>query len=164
MKNAKIVTFTTVAAAEKEEVSRKRNRVKVSQCLEKSKVKNKRKNSLINIFGWLLILLLALIFNWRSVIFSWYGIRISIISQVSEEKLEENNGAGGNFILIRQGWGSSCQLIMGCTTAARYRWTAIPEVEINFLANLKGLTMWNLFPWSRKPETKSKMGEGDYSL
>ena len=66
----------------------------MSQKRTKSK-KNKRKNLLINILaGFLILLSLALIFNSkiRNIFMVWNTNKYQV-SQVSKEKLEENNGA-----------------------------------------------------------------------
>lgn len=64
-----------------------------------NKKKNKRKNLLTNILaGFLILLSLALIFNTqiRNIFIVWNTNKYQV-SQVSKEKLEENQDTEGNF-------------------------------------------------------------------
>ena len=130
--------------------------------------KNKRKNLLINILaGFLILLSLALIFNSkiRNIFMVWNTNKYQV-SQVSKEKLEENNGAEGNFdfnsvksisseAVLSAQWDAQQLPVIGGI--------AIPEVEIN-LPIFKGLDNVNLFYGAGTMKPNQKMGEGNYSL
>lgn len=139
----------------------------MSQKRTKSK-KNKRKNLLINILaGFLILLSLALIFNSkiRDVIMIWNTNKYQV-SQVSKEKLEENQDTEGNFdfdsvkaisseAVLSSQWDAQQLPVIGGI--------AIPEVEIN-LPIFKGLDNVNLFYGAGTMKPNQKMGEGNYSL
>ena len=139
----------------------------MSQRRIKSK-KNKRKNLLINILaGFLILLSLALIFNSkiRNIFMVWNTNKYQV-SQVSKEKLEENNNSEGNFdfnsvksisseAVLSAQWDAQQLPVIGGI--------AIPEVEIN-LPIFKGLDNVNLFYGAGTMKPNQKMGEGNYSL
>jgi len=139
----------------------------MSQKRTKSK-KNKRKNLLINILaGFLILLSLALIFNSkiRNIFMVWNTNKYQV-SQVSKEKLEENNGVEGNFdfnsvkaisseAVLSSQWDAQQLPVIGGI--------AVPEVEIN-LPIFKGLDNVNLFYGAGTMKPNQKMGEGNYSL
>ena len=139
----------------------------MSQKRTKSK-KNKRKNLLINILaGFLILLSLALIFNSkiRNIFMVWNTNKYQV-SQVSKEKLEENNNSEGNFdfnsvksisseAVLSAQWDAQQLPVIGGI--------AIPEVEIN-LPIFKGLDNVNLFYGAGTMKPNQKMGEGNYSL
>ena len=139
----------------------------MSQKRTKSK-KNKRKNLLINILaGFLILLSLALIFNSkiRNIFMVWNTNKYQV-SQVSKEKLEENNDTEGNFdfnsvkaisseAVLSAQWDAQQLPVIGGI--------AIPEVEIN-LPIFKGLDNVNLFYGAGTMKPNQKMGEGNYSL
>lgn len=139
----------------------------MSQKRTKSK-KNKRKNLLINILaGFLILLSLALIFNSkiRNIFMVWNTNKYQV-SQVSKEKLEENNSAEGNFdfnsvksisseAVLSAQWDAQQLPVIGGI--------AVPEVEIN-LPIFKGLDNVNLFYGAGTMKPNQKMGEGNYSL
>ena len=139
----------------------------MSQKRIKSK-KNKRKNLLINILaGFLILLSLALIFNSkiRNIFMVWNTNKYQV-SQVSKEKLEENNNSEGNFdfnsvksisseAVLSAQWDAQQLPVIGGI--------AIPEVEIN-LPIFKGLDNVNLFYGAGTMKPNQKMGEGNYSL
>ena len=88
------------------------------------------------------------------------------VSQVSKEKLEENNSAEGNFdfnsvksisseAVLSAQWDAQQLPVIGGI--------AIPEVEIN-LPIFKGLDNVNLFYGAGTMKPNQKMGEGNYSL
>ena len=130
--------------------------------------KNKRKNLLINILaGFLILLSLALIFNSkiRNIFMVWNTNKYQV-SQVSKEKLEENNSAEGNFdfnsvksisseAVLSAQWDAQQLPVIGGI--------AVPEVEIN-LPIFKGLDNVNLFYGAGTMKPDQKMGEGNYSL
>ena len=130
--------------------------------------KNKRKNLLINILaGFLILLSLALIFNSkiRNIFMVWNTNKYQV-SQVSKEKLEENNSAKGNFdfnsvkaisseAVLSAQWDAQQLPVIGGI--------AVPEVEIN-LPIFKGLDNVNLFYGAGTMKPDQKMGEGNYSL
>ncbi len=130
--------------------------------------KNKRKNLLINILaGFLILLSLALIFNSkiRNIFMVWNTNKYQV-SQVSKEKLEENNSAEGNFdfnsvksisseAVLSAQWDAQQLPVIGGI--------AVPEVEIN-LPIFKGLDNVNLFYGAGTMKPNQKMGEGNYSL
>lgn len=88
------------------------------------------------------------------------------VSQVSKEKLEENNNSEGNFdfnsvksisseAVLSAQWDAQQLPVIGGI--------AIPEVEIN-LPIFKGLDNVNLFYGAGTMKPNQKMGEGNYSL
>ena len=130
--------------------------------------KNKRKNLLINILaGFLIVLSIALIFNSkiRDIFMVWNTNKYQV-SQVSKEKLEENQDTEGNFdfdsvkaisseAVLSAQWDAQQLPVIGGI--------AIPEVEIN-LPIFKGLDNVNLFYGAGTMKPNQKMGEGNYSL
>ena len=130
--------------------------------------KNKRKNLLINILaGFLIVLSIALIFNSkiRDIFMVWNTNKYQV-SQVSKEKLEENQDTEGNFdfdsvkaisseAVLSSQWDAQQLPVIGGI--------AIPEVEIN-LPIFKGLDNVNLFYGAGTMKPNQKMGEGNYSL
>ena len=108
-----------------------------------NKKKNKRKNLFINILaGFLILLSIALIFNAkiRDIFMVWNTNKYQV-SQVSKEKLEENQDTEGNFdfdsvkaisseAVLSSQWDAQQLPVIGGI--------AIPEVEIN-LPIFKGL-------------------------
>ena len=139
----------------------------MSQKKNQSK-KNKRKNLLINILaGFLILLSIALIFNTniRDMFMIWNTNKYQV-SQVSKEKLEENQDTEGNFdfdsvkaisseAVLSSQWDAQQLPVIGGI--------AIPEVEIN-LPIFKGLDNVNLFYGAGTMKPNQKMGEGNYSL
>ena len=133
-----------------------------------NKKKNKRKNLLINILaGFLILLSIALIFNAkiRDIFMVWNTNKYQV-SQVSKEKLEENQDTEGNFdfdsvkaisseAVLSSQWDAQQLPVIGGI--------AIPEVEIN-LPILKGLDNVNLFYGAGTMKPNQKMGEGNYAL
>ena len=133
-----------------------------------NKKKNKRKNLLINILaGFLILLSIALIFNAkiRDIFMVWNTNKYQV-SQVSKEKLEENQDTEGNFdfdsvkaisseAVLSSQWDAQQLPVIGGI--------AIPEVEIN-LPIFKGLDNVNLFYGAGTMKPNKKMGEGNYSL
>ena len=133
-----------------------------------NKKKNKRKNLLINILaGFLILLSIALIFNAKiRDIFMVWNTKKYQVSQVSKEKLEENQDTEGNFdfdsvkaisseAVLSSQWDAQQLPVIGGI--------AIPEVEIN-LPIFKGLDNVNLFYGAGTMKPNQKMGEGNYSL
>jgi hypothetical protein len=130
--------------------------------------KNKRKNLLINILaGFLIVLSIALIFNSkiRDIFMVWNTNKYQV-SQISKEKLEENQDTEGNFdfdsvkaisseAVLSAQWDAQQLPVIGGI--------AIPEVEIN-LPIFKGLDNVNLFYGAGTMKPNQKMGEGNYSL
>ena len=130
--------------------------------------KNKRKNLLINILaGFLIVLSIALIFNSkiRDIFMVWNTNKYQV-SQVSKEKLEENQDTEGNFdfdsvkaisseAVLSAQWDAQQLPVIGGI--------AIPEVEIN-LPIFKGLDNVNLFYGAGTMKPNQKMGEGNYAL
>ena len=130
--------------------------------------KNKRKNLLINILaGFLIVLSIALIFNAkiRDIFMVWNTNKYQV-SQVSKEKLEENQDTEGNFdfdsvkaisseAVLSSQWDAQQLPVIGGI--------AIPEVEIN-LPIFKGLDNVNLFYGAGTMKPNQKMGEGNYAL
>ena len=130
--------------------------------------KNKRKNLLINILaGFLIVLSIALIFNSkiRDIFMVWNTNKYQV-SQISKEKLEENQDTEGNFdfdsvkaisseAVLSSQWDAQQLPVIGGI--------AIPEVEIN-LPIFKGLDNVNLFYGAGTMKPNQKMGEGNYSL
>ena len=133
-----------------------------------NKKKNKRKNLLINILaGFLILLSIALIFNAkiRDIFMVWNTNKYQV-SQVSKEKLEENQDTEGNFdfdsvkaisseAVLSSQWDAQQLPVIGGI--------AIPEAEIN-LPIFKGLDNVNLFYGAGTMKPNQKMGEGNYSL
>ena len=133
-----------------------------------NKKKNKRKNLLINILaGFLILLSIALIFNAkiRDIFMVWNTNKYQV-SQVSKEKLEENQDTEGNFdfdsvkaisseAVLSSQWDAQQLPVIGGI--------AIPDVEIN-LPIFKGLDNVNLFYGAGTMKPNQKMGEGNYSL
>jgi len=130
--------------------------------------KKNRKNLFINILASFLILIsLALIFNSqiRNIFMIWNTNKYQI-SQVSKEKLEENEGADGNFdfnsvkaisseaVLAAQ-WDAQKLPVIGGI--------AIPELELN-LPIFKGLNNINLYYGAGTMKPDQVMGQGNYSL
>ena len=135
---------------------------------KKNNKKTNRKNLLINVLaGFLILLSLALIFNSkiRDIFMVWNTNKYQV-SQVSKEKLEENQDTEGNFdfdsvkaisseaVLSSQGDSQKLPVIGGI---------AIPEVEIN-LPIFKGLDNVNLFYGAGTMKRDQVMGKGNYSL
>lgn len=135
---------------------------------DNKKKKKKRRNLLTNILAVFLILLsLVLIFNSkiRNMFMVWNTNKYQV-SQVTKEKIEENEEAEGNFdfdsvksisseaVLAAQ-WDAQQLPVIGGI--------AIPEVEIN-LPIFKGLDNVNLFYGAGTMKANQKMGEGNYSL
>ena len=116
---------------------------------KKNKKKTNRKNLLTNILaGFLILLSVALIFNSkiRDMFMVWNTNKYQV-SQVSKEKLEENQDTEGNFdfdsvkaisseAVLSSQWDSQKLPVIGGI--------AVPEVEIN-LPIFKGLDNVNLF-------------------
>ena len=135
---------------------------------KKNKKKTNRKNLLINILaGFLIILSIALIFNSkiRDMFMVWNTNKYQV-SQVSKEKLEENQDTEGNFdfdsvkaisseAVLSSQWDSQKLPVIGGI--------AVPEVEIN-LPIFKGLDNVNLFYGAGTMKAYQVMGEGNYSL
>ena len=135
---------------------------------KKNKKKTNRKNLLINILaGFLIILSVALIFNSkiRDMFMVWNTNKYQV-SQVSKEKLEENQDTEGNFdfdsvkaisseAVLSSQWNSQKLPVIGGI--------AIPEVEIN-LPIFKGLDNVNLFYGAGTMKRDQVMGKGNYSL
>ena len=133
-----------------------------------NKKKNKRKNLLIDILaGFLILLSIALIFNAkiRDIFMVWNTNKYQV-SQVSKEKIEENQDTEGNFdfdsvkaisseAVLSSQWDAQQLPVIGGI--------AIPEVEIN-LPIFKGLDNVNLFYGAGTMKPNQKMGEGNYSL
>ena len=135
---------------------------------KKNKNKTNRKNLLINVLaGFLIILSVALIFNSkiRDIFMVWNTNKYQV-SQVSKEKLEENQDTEGNFdfdsvkaisseAVLSSQWNSQKLPVIGGI--------AIPEVEIN-LPIFKGLDNVNLFYGAGTMKRDQVMGKGNYSL
>ena len=135
---------------------------------KKNKKKTNRKNLLINILaGFLILLSLALIFNSkiRDMFMVWNTNKYQV-SQVSKEKLEENQDTEGNFdfdsvkaisseAVLSSQWDSQKLPVIGGI--------AVPEVEIN-LPIFKGLDNVNLFYGAGTMKRDQVMGKGNYSL
>ena len=135
---------------------------------KKNKKKTNRKNLLINILaGFLILLSVALIFNSkiRDMFMVWNTNKYQV-SQVSKEKLEENQDTEGNFdfdsvkaisseAVLSSQWDSQKLPVIGGI--------AIPEVEIN-LPIFKGLDNVNLFYGAGTMKRDQVMGKGNYSL
>ena len=135
---------------------------------KKNNKKTNRKNLLINVLaGFLILLSLALIFNSkiRDMFMVWNTNKYQV-SQVSKEKLEENQDTEGNFdfdsvkaisseAVLSSQWNSQKLPVIGGI--------AIPEVEIN-LPIFKGLDNVNLFYGAGTMKRDQVMGKGNYSL
>ena len=135
---------------------------------KKNNKKTNRKNLLINVLaGFLILLSLALIFNSkiRGIFMVWNTNKYQV-SQVSKEKLEENQDTEGNFdfdsvkaisseAVLSSQWDSQKLPVIGGI--------AIPEVEIN-LPIFKGLDNVNLFYGAGTMKRDQVMGKGNYSL
>lgn len=130
--------------------------------------KKNRKKLFINILASFLILIsLALIFNSqiRNIFMIWNTNKYQV-SQVSKEKLEENERADGNFdfnsvkaisseaVLAAQ-WDAQQLPVIGGI--------AIPELELN-LPIFKGLNNINLYYGAGTMKPDQVMGQGNYSL
>ena len=130
--------------------------------------KKNRKNLFINILASFLILIsLALIFNSqiRNIFMIWNTNKYQV-SQVSKEKLEENERADGNFdfnsvkaisseaVLAAQ-WDAQKLPVIGGI--------AIPELELN-RPIFKGLNNINLYYGAGTMKPDQVMGQGNYSL
>ncbi len=134
---------------------------------KKNKKKTNRKNLLINILaGFLILLSVALIFNSkiRDMFMVWNTNKYQV-SQVSKEKLEENQDTEGNFdfdsvkaisseAVLSSQWDSQKLPVIGGI--------AVPEVEIN-LPIFKGLDNVNLFYGAGTMKRDQVMGKGNYS-
>ena len=139
----------------------------MSQKRTKSK-KNKRKNLLINILaGFLILLSLALIFNSkiRDAFIAWNSNKYQV-SQVSKEKIEENQDTEGNFdfdsvkaisseAVLASQWDNQKLPVIGGI--------AIPELEVN-LPIFKGIANVNLLYGAGTMKRDQVMGKGNYSL
>ena len=135
---------------------------------KKNNKKTNRKNLIINVLaGFLILLSLALIFNSkiRDIFMVWNTNKYQV-SQVSKEKLEENQDTEGNFdfdsvkaisseAVLSSQWDSQKLPVIGGI--------AIPEVEIN-LPIFKGLDNVNLFSGAGTMKRDQVMGKGNYSL
>ena len=135
---------------------------------KKNKKKTNRKNILINVLaGFLILLSLVLIFNSkiRDIFMVWNTNKYQV-SQVSKEKLEENQDTEGNFdfdsvkaisseAVLSSQWNSQKLPVIGGI--------AVPEVEIN-LPIFKGLDNVNLFYGAGTMKRDQVMGKGNYSL
>jgi len=133
-----------------------------------NKKKNKRKNLLINILaGFLILLSIALIFNAkiRDIFIVWNTNKYQV-SQVSKEKIEENQDTEGNFdfdsvkaisseAVLASQWDAQKLPVIGGI--------AVPELEMN-LPIFKGLDNVNLFYGAGTMKRDQVMGKGNYSL
>ena len=130
--------------------------------------KNKRRNLLLNILaGFLILLSIALIFNSkiRDMFIVWNTNKYQV-SQVTKEKIEENEETVGNFdfesvkslsseAVLSAQWNSQQLPVIGGI--------AIPELEMN-LPMFKGLDNINLFYGAGTMKPNQEMGKGNYSL
>ncbi|MFS9038004.1 class A sortase [Streptococcus timonensis] len=130
--------------------------------------KNKRRNLLLNILaGFLILLSIALIFNSkiRDMFIVWNTNKYQV-SQVTKEKIEENEETVGNFdfesvkslsseAVLSAQWNSQQLPVIGGI--------AIPELEMN-LPIFKGLDNINLFYGAGTMKPNQEMGKGNYSL
>ena len=130
--------------------------------------KNKRRNLLINILaGFLILLSIALIFNSkiRDMFIVWNTNKYQV-SQVTKEKIVENEETVGNFdfesvkslsseAVLSAQWNSQQLPVIGGI--------AIPELEMN-LPIFKGLDNINLFYGAGTMKPNQEMGKGNYSL
>ena len=135
---------------------------------KKNKKKTNRKNLLINILaGFLIILSIALIFNSkiRDMFMVWNTNKYQV-SQVSKEKIEENQDTEGNFdfdsvkaisseAVLASQWDNQKLPVIGGI--------AIPELEIN-LPIFKGIANVNLLYGAGTMKRDQVMGKGNYSL
>lgn len=133
-----------------------------------NKKKNKRKNLLTNILaGFLILLSVALIFNAkiRDIFIVWNTNKYQV-SQVSKEKIEENQDTEGNFdfdsvnaisseAVLASQWDAQKLPVIGGI--------AVPELEMN-LPIFKGLDNVNLFYGAGTMKRDQVMGKGNYSL
>ena len=130
--------------------------------------KNMRRNLLINILaGFLILLSIALIFNSkiRDMFIVWNTNKYQV-SQLTKEKIEENEETVGNFdfesvkslsseAVLSAQWNSQQLPVIGGI--------AIPELEMN-LPIFKGLDNINLFYGAGTMKPNQEMGKGNYSL
>ena len=130
--------------------------------------KNKRRNLLLNILaGFLILLSIALIFNSkiRDMFIVWNTNKYQV-SQVTKEKIEENEETVGNFdfesvkslsseAVLSAQWNSQQLPVIGGI--------AIPQLEMN-LPIFKGLDNINLFYGAGTMKPNQEMGKGNYSL
>ena len=130
--------------------------------------KNKLRNLLINILaGFLILLSIALIFNSkiRDMFIVWNTNKYQV-SQVTKEKIEENEETVGNFdfesvkslsseAVLSAQWNSQQLPVIGGI--------AIPQLEMN-LPIFKGLDNINLFYGAGTMKPNQEMGKGNYSL
>ena len=130
--------------------------------------KNKRRNLLLNILaGFLILLSIALIFNSkiRDMFIVWNTNKYQV-SQVTKEKIEENEETVGKFdfesvkslsseAVLSAQWNSQQLPVIGGI--------AIPELEMN-LPIFKGLDNINLFYGAGTMKPNQEMGKGNYSL
>ena len=135
---------------------------------KKNNKKIKRKNLLTNILAVFLILIsIALIFNAkiRDVFIAWNSNKYQV-SQVSKEKIEENQDTEGNFdfdsvkaisseAVLASQWDNQKLPVIGGI--------AIPELEIN-LPIFKGIANVNLLYGAGTMKRDQVMGKGNYSL
>ena len=130
--------------------------------------KKNRKNLFINILASFLILIsLALIFNSqiRNIFMIWNTNKYQV-SQVSKEKLEENERADGNFD-FNSGKAISSEAVLAAQWDAQQLpvigGIAIPDLELN-LPIFKGLNNINLYYGAGTMKPDQVMGQGNYSL
>ncbi len=135
---------------------------------KKNNKKIKRKNLLTNILAVFLILIsIALIFNAkiRDAFIAWNSNKYQV-SQVSKEKIEENQDTEGNFdfdsvkaisseAVLASQWDAQKLPVIGGI--------AVPELEMN-LPIFKGLDNVNLFYGAGTMKRDQVMGKGNYSL
>lgn len=135
---------------------------------KKNNKKIKRKNLLTNILAVFLILIsIALIFNAkiRDAFIAWNSNKYQV-SQVSKEKIEENQDTEGNFdfdsvkaisseAVLASQWDNQKLPVIGGI--------AIPELEIN-LPIFKGIANVNLLYGAGTMKRDQEMGKGNYSL
>ena len=125
------------------------------------KKKTNRKNLLINILaGFLILLSVALIFNakLRDMVMVWNTNKYQV-SQVSKEKLEENQETEGNF-----DFDSVKAISSEAVLASQWDSQKLPvELEMN-LPIFKGLNNVNLYYGAGTMKRDQVMGEGNYSL
>ena len=135
---------------------------------KKNNKKIKRKNLLTNILaGFLILLSIALIFNAkiRDIFIVWNTNKYQV-SQVSKEKIEENQDTEGNFdfdsvkaisseAVLASQWDNQKLPVIGGI--------AIPELEIN-LPIFKGIANVNLLYGAGTMKRDQEMGKGNYSL
>ena len=130
--------------------------------------KNKRTNILRNILAVFLILIsIALIFNSkiRDAFIAWNSNKYQV-SQVTKEKIEENQDTEGNFdfssvnslsseAVLASQWDAQQLPVIGGI--------AVPELEIN-LPIFKGVDNVNLLYGAGTMKRDQVMGKGNYSL